>query len=105
MDDIKASAAKHHEDAAYQYEMAAEMHREAAKHCASGNFEKAEHLVTSAAEADTVGNRHAIEALDLYRHHTEEVAARKAEAAAEEATRVTKRAAKVAADKSRRPGT
>ena len=36
MDDIKASAAKHHEDAAYQYEMAAEMHREAAKHCASG---------------------------------------------------------------------
>jgi hypothetical protein len=99
MDDTKAVAAKHHEDAAYQYEMAANMHREAAKHCASGNFEKAEHLATSAAEAYTVGNRHAIEALDLYRHHTEEVAARKAEADAEEAARVTKRAAKVAAEK------
>ena len=45
MDDIKALAAKHHEDAAYQYEMVAKMHREAAKHCASGNFEKAETLL------------------------------------------------------------
>ena len=99
MDDIKASTAKHHEDAAYQYEMAAKMHREAAKHCASGNFEKGEHLATSAAEADTAANRHAVDAMNLYRHHTEEVAARKAEAAAEEAARVAKHAAKVAADK------
>jgi hypothetical protein len=64
MDDIKASAAKHHEDAAYQYEMAAKMHHEAAKHSASGNFEKAEHLAMSAAEANTVANRHAVEAAD-----------------------------------------
>ncbi len=96
MDDIKESAAKHHEDAAYQYELAAKMHHEAAKHCASGNFEKAEHLATTAAEADTTANRHAVGALDLYRHHAEEVAARKAEAAAEEAAREAKRAAKAA---------
>ena len=99
MDDIKTSTAKHHEDAAYQYEMAANMHREAARHSASGNFEKAEHLATSAAEADTAANRHAVGAMNLYRHHAEEVAARKAEAAAEEAARVVKHAAKVAADK------
>jgi len=98
MDDIKASAAKHHEDASYQYDMAAKMHHEAARHCASGNFEKAEHLATSAAEAYTVANRHAMAALDLYRHHAEEVAARKAEAAAEEAARVAKHEAKLASD-------
>ncbi len=44
MDDIEATAAKHHEDASHQYDMAAKMHHEAAKHSASGNFEKAEHL-------------------------------------------------------------
>lgn len=99
MDDIKATAAKHHEDAAYQYEMAAKMHREAARHSGSGNFEKAEHLATSAAEAYTAGNRHAVEAVDLYRHHAQEVAARKAEATAEEAARDAKHAAKATADK------
>lgn len=99
MDDIKTSAARHHEDAAYQYELAAKMHREAAKHCSSGNFEKAEHLATTAAEAYTAGNRHAVEAVDLYRHHAEEVAARKAEAAAEESAREAKHAAKATADK------
>ena len=98
MDDIKAAAAKHHEDAAHQYEIAAKMHHEAARHCTSGNFEKAEHLATSAAEADTVANRNAMAALDLYRRHTQEVAERKAEAAAEEAARTAKHEAKTAAD-------
>ena len=96
MDDIKPTAAKHHEDAAHQHELAAKLHREAAKHCASGNFEKAERLATSAAEADTVANRHAVEALALYRHHTEEVTERKAEAAAEDAARAAKHEAKAA---------
>jgi hypothetical protein len=99
MDDIKATVAKHHEDASYQLDLAAKMHHEAAKHCGSGNFEKAEHLATSAAEADTVANRHAMAAVELYRHHAEEVAARKAEAASEEAARVAKHEAKQAADK------
>ncbi len=99
MEDIKAAAAKHHEDAAHQYETIAKMHHEAAKHSASGNFEKAEHLSTSAAEADTVANRHAILAADLYRHHAEAIAARRAEAAAEEAARVAKHTAKTAAHK------
>ena len=39
MDDIKTTAAKHHEDAAHGFEAAAKMHHEAARHCASGNFE------------------------------------------------------------------
>lgn len=96
MDDIKPAAAKHHEEAAHQHETAAKMHREAARHCASGNFEKAERLATSAAEADTLANRHAVDALALYRHHTAEVAERDAEAAAEEAARVAKHEAKAA---------
>lgn len=96
MDDLKTTVAKHHEDAAHQYDIAAKMHHEAAKHSASGNFEKAESLATSAAEADTGANRHALEALELYRHHAEEVAARKAEAASEEAARAAKHAAKAA---------
>ena len=99
MDDIKAIAAKHHEDAAHGFEVAAKMHHEAAKHCASGNFEKAEGLATSAAEAEGVANRHSIEAVDQYRHHAEEVATRKAEAAGEAAARVAKHDAKEAADK------
>ena len=37
MDDIKPSAAKHHEDAAHQHELAAKMHHEATRHCISGN--------------------------------------------------------------------
>lgn len=98
MDDIKPTAAKHHEDAAHQHELAAKLHREAAKHCASGNYEKAERFATSAAEADTVANRHAVEALALYRHHGEEVAERKAEEEAEEAARAAKHAAKAAED-------
>jgi len=97
MDDIKASAAKHHEDAAHQYEAAAKIHHEAARHCASGNFEKAERLTASAADVDTAAKRHAAEALALYRHHTQEVADRKAEAAAEEAARVAKHEAKATA--------
>jgi hypothetical protein len=94
MDDIKASAAKHHEDAASQCEAAAKMHLEAAKHSGSGNFEKAERFATSAIEAATAANRHTTEALDLYRHHAEEVADRNAEEAAEKSARVAKHEAK-----------
>lgn len=99
MDDIKATAAKLHEDAAHGFEVAAKMHHDAAKHCASGNYEKAEGLAVSAAEAEGVANRHAMEAVDQYRHHAETVAARKAEAASEEAARVAKHDAKASADK------
>ena len=97
MDDIKATAAKHHEDAAHQFDVAAKMHHEAAKHVGSGNFEKAERLATSAAEAEAVANRHALEALDLHRQHTQHLADRKAEAAGEEAARAAKHEAKAAA--------
>lgn len=96
MDDIKTEAAGHHEEAAHQLDISAQMHRDAAKQCLSGNFEKAVSLATSAAEADTVANRLAMQALDLYRHHDEEVAGQKAEAAAEEAARTAKREAKEA---------
>jgi hypothetical protein len=94
MDDIKTTAAAHHNDAALHLENAARMHRDAAKQCESGNFEKAQHLSTEAAETDTAANRHAMQALDLYRHHADEVAARKAEAASEQAARAEKKAAK-----------
>jgi hypothetical protein len=97
MDDFKSSVAKHHEDAAQQHEAAAKMHREAAKHCASGNFEKAERLATSAAEADIVASRHAVEAVALYHQHTKESADQKAEEASEEASRVAKHEEKAAA--------
>ena len=53
-------------------------------------------LATSAAEADTLANRHALEAVDLYRHHAEEVAEHKAELANEEAARAAKHEAKAA---------
>jgi hypothetical protein len=99
MDDIKMTAAKLHEDAAHGFEVAAKMHHEAAKHCGSGNFEKAESLALSAAEAEGVANRHATEAADQYRHHGEEIASRKAEAAAEEAARAVKHEAKAASEK------
>ena len=94
MDDIKANAAKQHDDAAHHLEVAAKMHRDAGKQCMSGNFQKAHSLATSAAEADTVANRHAMQAVDLYRHHAEEVAEHKAEVAAEEAARAAKHDAK-----------
>jgi hypothetical protein len=96
MDDIKTMAAAHHNDAARHLEIAAGMHRDAAHQCESGNFEKAQHLATEAAETDTAANQHAMQALDLYRHHAAEVAARKADAAAEDAARTAKKAAKVA---------
>ena len=96
MDDIKASAADHHEQAAHHLETAAQMHRDAAHQCASGNFEKAQSLATSAGEIDTIANRHAVQAVDLYRHHAEEVAGRKAAEASEEATRAAKHEAKLA---------
>lgn len=98
MTDIKADAAKLHEETAHQLEIAAKMHHDAAKQTASGNFQKAQELATFAAEADTLANRNATEAVDLYRHQAEEVAARKAEAASEEAARQRKHEAK-AADK------
>ena len=97
MDDIKAIAAKHHEDAAHSFEVAAKMHHEAAKHCASGNFDKAESLAISASETEGVANRHAMQAMNQYRQHAEEVASRKAEAGREEAARVAKHEAKAAA--------
>jgi hypothetical protein len=94
MDDIRTNAAAHHNDAALHLENAARMHREAAKQCESGNFEKAQHLAVEAAETDTAANQHAMQALDLYRHHAEQVASRKDEAAAEESARAAKKAAK-----------
>jgi hypothetical protein len=94
MDDIKVTAAAHHNDAALHLENAARMHRDAARQCEFGNFEKAHSLATEAAETDTAANKAAMQALDLYRHHADEVAARKAEAADEEAARAAKKAAK-----------
>ena len=98
MDNIKSEAAAHHESAASNLEIAANMHKDAATQCLSGNFEKAQSLSVSAAEADTVANRHAMQALDLYRHHGEEVAEHKAELASEQAARDAKHAAKAAAE-------
>lgn len=97
MDNIKADAAAQHEQAAHHLEIAAKMHRDAAKQCLSGNYEKAQHLATSAAEADTASSKHAMAAVDLYRHHAEEVTAHKAEVVAEEAARTAKHEAKAAA--------
>ena len=96
MDNIKASASDHHEQAAHHLEVAAKMHRDAAKQCLSGNYQKAQSLATSAAEADTVANKHAMDAVDLYRHHEDEVAGHKAELAGEEAARTAKHEAKAA---------
>lgn len=96
MDDIKTNAAGKHEDAAHHLETAAKMHRDAAKQCLSGNYQKAQSLAVSAAEADGIANRMALEAVDLYRHHAEEVAELKAEIASEEAARDAKREAKSA---------
>lgn len=98
MDDTKAAASRHHEDAAHHLEVAAKMHRDAAKHCTSGNYEKAESLATSAAEAEGVANRHALQAVDSYRQHAEAVASRKAETEVEEAARAAKHEAKAAAE-------
>lgn len=94
MDDIKTVAAQAHENAAHYLEIAARMHRDAAKQCSNGNFEKARSLATSAAEADTTANGHAMAALDQYRSHDEQVGTQKAELAAEEAARDAKRGAK-----------
>lgn len=98
MDDIKANAAEHHDEAAHHLETAAAMHRNAAKQCLSGNFEKAQSLAVSAGEADALANRHAVQAVDLYRHHAEEVASHKAELAAEELARAAKHEAKAGSD-------
>jgi hypothetical protein len=43
-----------------------------------------------------VASQHAMEAVDLYRHHDDEVAGHKAEIAAEEAARTAKHEAKSA---------
>jgi hypothetical protein len=96
MDDIKTIAADHHEQAAHHLELAAQMHRDAAKQCQSGNFQKAHSLAISAAETDTAANEQAMKAVDQYRHHAEEVEAKKAEAHAEEAARAAKHEAKAA---------
>ena len=94
VDNIKAEAAEHHQQAAHHLEKAAQLHHDAAKQCLAGNFAKAESLATSAAEIDTLANRHAVQAGDLYRHHAEEVAGQKAEHAAEDAARAAKHEAK-----------
>ena len=94
MDDIKANAADKHEHAAHHLETAAKMHRDAAKQCLSGNYQKAQSLAISAAEAEALANRVGMEAVDLYRHHAEEVSEHKAELAAEEQARTAKREAK-----------
>ncbi len=94
MDDIKATAAELHDKVAHSLELAAGMHHDAAKQCRSGNFEKAQSLAAAAGETYATANRHAIEAVDVYRHHAEEVAARRAEQAAEEAAREAKHQAR-----------
>ncbi len=96
MDDIKKSASAHHENAAHHLEIAAKMHRDAAKQCMSGNYQKAQSLAVSAAEADSIANRVAMEAVNLYRHHEDEVVEHKAELASEQATRDAKQEAKAA---------
>ena len=96
MDTIKSDAANHHEQAAHQLDIAAKMHRDAAKQCLSGNYAKAQSLAISASEAETSANRHAMDAVDLYRHHAEEVADHKAEVASEESARAAKHQAKAA---------
>ncbi len=95
MNETQQATAKHHEEAAHQFEMAAKLHHDAARNAGSGNYEKAEQLAQSAAEFETAANRHAMDALMLYRQHGEEATARQAEEAAEEAARVAKREAKV----------
>ncbi len=96
MNETQQATAKHHEDAAHQFELAAKLHHDAARSAGSGNYEKAEQLSLAAGEAETVANRHAVEAHGLYRQHAEEVTAREAEAAGEEAARIAKREAKAA---------
>ncbi len=96
MDDIKKAASSHHEDAAHHFELAAKMHRDAAKQCNSGNYQKAQSLSVSAAEAEGIANRLAMEAVNLYRHHDDEVAEHKAEAASEQAARDAKHEARAA---------
>ncbi len=94
MDDTKTIAAGHHEQAAHHFEVAAKMHHDAVKQCQSGNYEKAQTLATSAAEAEGVANRHAMQALEQYRQHADDVAGQKAELAAEDAARAAKQDAK-----------
>ena len=96
MDDPKTISAGHHDEAARNFEVAAKLHRDAAKQCSNGNYEKGQTLATSAAEAETLANRHAVDALDFYSTRTEEVAGQKAELAAEEAARAAKHEAKEA---------
>ena len=96
MDDPKVISAGHHEEAARSFEVAAKLHRDAAKQCSNGNYEKAQTLATSAAEAETLANRHAVQALDFHRARDDEVAAQKAEQAIEEAARVAKHESKAA---------
>lgn len=91
MDAMKATAAAHRHDAALHLGNAARLHREAARQCEFGNPEKARDLATEAAETGTAAHRHAMQALDLNRHHAEQVAARKAGAAAEDAAGPRKR--------------
>ncbi len=97
MNETQQATAKHHEDAARHFEVASKLHHDAARNAGSGNYEKAEQLAHAASEAETVANRHAVDALALYRRHEEEVEARRAEEAAEEAARVAKRETKAAA--------
>lgn len=94
MNETQQATAKHHEEAAHQFEVAAKLHHDAARNAGSGNYQKAEQLAHSAGEAETVANRHAMEAMMLYRQHEEEAAAVHAEHAAEEAARAAKREAK-----------
>jgi hypothetical protein len=56
MEDIKSAAVEHHEKAARHLELAAAMHLDAAKQSMPGNFEKAQSLAISAAEANTAAN-------------------------------------------------
>ncbi len=96
MNETQQATARHHEEAAHQFEIAAKLHHDAARNAGSGNYDKAGQLAQSASEAETIANRHAFEALALYRRHAEEVAARESEKAAEAAARAAKRKARAA---------
>ena len=98
MDDTKTLGAENHLKAAQQLESAARAHHEAAKHCESGNFEKAERFGIAAAEQTEIANRHTVEALGLYTRHADTKAAADREAAEEVAAAAAKHAAKHADD-------
>lgn len=73
--DIREKGAELHTLAAQQHDSAAAAHREAAKHCGSANYEKAERFAGSAHELGDSATEHATEVLALYAGRNEKAAA------------------------------